>query len=99
MAATDWDSIAKKEHLDQLGVEMRKLEGQIREIYAEMLQLQQREQEMRDLNGGAAAGVLCAQGGSAHVCVPSVKPCSACSYVRVGCCWVEVGQVRRRSRL
>lgn len=27
------------------------MEGAIREIYAEMLQLQQREQEMRDLNG------------------------------------------------
>lgn len=52
VAATDWDTIAKKEHLDQLSVEMRKVEGQIREIYAEMLQLQQREQEMRDLNGG-----------------------------------------------
>lgn len=51
MAATDWDNIAKKEHLDALSVEMRKLEGSIREIYAEMLQLQQREQEMRDLNG------------------------------------------------
>jgi hypothetical protein len=51
VAATDWDTIAKKEHLDQLSVEMRKVEGQIREIYAEMLQLQQREQEMRDLNG------------------------------------------------
>jgi len=50
VAATDWDTIAKKEHLDQLSVEMRKLEGAIREIYAEMLQLQQREQEMRDLN-------------------------------------------------
>ena len=50
MAATDWDTIAKKEHLDALSVEMRKLEGQIREIYAEMLQLQQREQEMRNLN-------------------------------------------------
>ena len=50
MAATDWDNIAKKEHLDALSVEMRKLEGSIREIYAEMLQLQQREQEMRDLN-------------------------------------------------
>jgi hypothetical protein len=51
VAATDWDTIAKKEHLDQLSVEMRKVEGAIREIYAEMLQLQQREQEMRDLNG------------------------------------------------
>lgn len=44
VAATDWDTIAKKEHLDQLSVEMRKVEGAIREIYAEMLQLQQREQ-------------------------------------------------------
>jgi hypothetical protein len=52
VSATDWDTIAKKEHLDQLSVEMRKLEGTIREIYAEMLQLQQKEQEMRDLNGG-----------------------------------------------
>jgi hypothetical protein len=52
VAATDWDTIAKKEHLDQLSVEMRKVEGAIREIYAEMLQLQQREQEMRDINGG-----------------------------------------------
>jgi hypothetical protein len=51
VAASDWDAIAKKEHLDELSVEMRKVEGQIREIYAEMLQLQQKEQEMRDLNG------------------------------------------------
>ncbi|GBF95257.1 hypothetical protein Rsub_08288 [Raphidocelis subcapitata] len=43
VAATDWDTIAKKEHLDALSVEMRKVEGAIREIYAEMLQLQQRE--------------------------------------------------------
>jgi hypothetical protein len=56
VAATDWDTIAKKEHLDQLSVEMRKLEGVIREVYAEMLQLQQREQEMRDLNGEHPVG-------------------------------------------
>lgn len=60
VAATDWDTIAKKEHLDQLSVEMRKVEGAIREIYAEMLQLQQREQEMRDLNGAAPTGQLLA---------------------------------------
>lgn len=58
VAAADWDSIAKKEHLDSLTVEMRKLEGTIREVYNEMIQLQQREQELRDLNGAApsAAG-------------------------------------------
>jgi hypothetical protein len=27
VAATDWDTIAKKEHLDQLSVEMRKVRG------------------------------------------------------------------------
>lgn len=73
VAATDWDTIAKKEHLDQLSVEMRKVEGQIREIYAEMLQLQQREQEMRDLNGGfelsrTAAAPSCVGGGSRSWC-------------------------------
>jgi hypothetical protein len=64
VAATDWDTIAKKEHLDQLSVEMRKVEGAIREIYAEMLQLQQREQEMRDLNGEQLAPDPAASRGS-----------------------------------
>ena len=32
------------------------VEGAIREIYAEMLQLQQREQEMRDINGARPEG-------------------------------------------
>lgn len=50
VAATDWDSIAKKEHLDELAIELRKLEGSIREVYNEMLDLQQREQSMRDLS-------------------------------------------------
>ena len=51
MAATDWNSIAKKEHLDSLTVELRRLEDGIREVYSEMLLLQQREQEMRDISG------------------------------------------------
>lgn len=53
VAATDWGSIAKKEHLDQLTVELRRLEDNIREVYSEMLLLQQREQEMRDISGEA----------------------------------------------
>lgn len=32
MAATDWNAIAKKEHLDALSVELRKLEDNIREV-------------------------------------------------------------------
>ncbi len=51
VAATDWNAVAKKEHLDQLTVELRKLEDNIREVYMEMLQLQNREQEMRDISG------------------------------------------------
>lgn len=70
VAATDWESIAKKEHLDELSVEMRKLEGSIREIYAEMLQLQQREQEMRDLNEETNSRV-------AHYSIISLVVCAA----------------------
>lgn len=50
VAATDWNAIAKKEHLDSLTIELRKLEDSIREVYSEMLLLQQREQEMRDIS-------------------------------------------------
>lgn len=32
MAATDWNAVAKKEHLDALTVELRKLEDHIREV-------------------------------------------------------------------
>jgi hypothetical protein len=63
VAAADWESIAKKEHLDSLTVEMRKLEGTIREVYNEMIQLQQREQELRDLNGARRAAAGAAGGG------------------------------------
>ena len=56
VAATDWNSIAKKEHLDALTVELRKLEDNIREVYSEMLLLQQREQEMRDISGACGRG-------------------------------------------
>lgn len=48
VAATDWANIAKKDHLDALTVELLKLEDSIREVYADMLTLQKREQEMRD---------------------------------------------------
>lgn len=50
VSATDWGAIAKKEHLDALTVELRRLEDSIRNVYSEMLLLQQREQEMRDIS-------------------------------------------------
>ena len=36
---------------DTLTVELRRLEDTIREVYNEMLQLQNREQEMREISG------------------------------------------------
>jgi hypothetical protein len=58
VAATDWNSIAKKEHLDTLTLELRRLEDSIREVYSEMLLLQQREQEMREISGAALLFIL-----------------------------------------
>ena len=39
--------------VNQLSVELRKLEDSIREVYTDMLMLQQREQEMRDISGAS----------------------------------------------
>uniref|UniRef100_A0A7S0V2T3 GOLD domain-containing protein n=1 Tax=Polytomella parva TaxID=51329 RepID=A0A7S0V2T3_9CHLO len=50
VAARDWESVAKKEHLDALTVELRRLEDGIREVYSGLLQLQTREQEMREIS-------------------------------------------------
>jgi emp24/gp25L/p24 family/GOLD len=47
----DWDAIAKKENLNAMATELRKLEDTVREIHRMMMHLRQREEEMRDLNG------------------------------------------------
>ncbi|KAL2650623.1 hypothetical protein R1flu_018751 [Riccia fluitans] len=49
-AAKDWDDIAKKDKLEGMELELRKLEEQVEAIHAEMLYLRDREKEMRDLN-------------------------------------------------
>jgi p24 family protein delta-1 len=51
VSATNWDDIAKKENLDLMAVELRKLEQVVKEIHEEMLYFRNREEEMRDLNG------------------------------------------------
>lgn len=71
VAATDWASIAKKEHLDALTVELRKLEDSIREVYSEMLQMQQREQEMRNISEDTNSRVAWFSIASLAVCVSS----------------------------
>ncbi|KAG2450333.1 hypothetical protein HYH02_004838 [Chlamydomonas schloesseri] len=71
VAATDWNAIAKKEHLDALTVELRKLEDNIREVYSEMLMLQQREQEMRNISEEINTRVAWFSIASLGVCVAS----------------------------
>ncbi|GFR47262.1 hypothetical protein Agub_g8949 [Astrephomene gubernaculifera] len=71
VAATDWNAIAKKEHLDALTVELRKLEDNIREVYSEMLQLQQRETEMRNISEETNTRVAWFSIASLAVCVAS----------------------------
>lgn len=59
VAATDWDAIAKKEHLDGMATELRKLEQTVREIHEEMLYLRKREEQMRNLNGMPPSTAVC----------------------------------------
>lgn len=47
----DWDSIAKKEHLDAVSLELRKMEESMRAVYDEMLLLQDKELAMREMSG------------------------------------------------
>ena len=54
VAATDWDDIAKKENLDLMATELRRLEDTVKEIHNEMLYLRKREEQMRNLNGVAS---------------------------------------------
>jgi len=49
--AVDYNAIAKAESLSGLEVEMRKLEGVVKEIVDELNYLKRRENRMRDTNG------------------------------------------------
>lgn len=51
LGATDWQEVAKKENLDVMATELRKLEQIVKEIHQEMLFLKKTEEEMRNLNG------------------------------------------------
>lgn len=43
--------MAKKDHLSEMQTELKRLEGTIREIHAEMISMRSREEEMRNING------------------------------------------------
>ncbi|VVA90605.1 unnamed protein product [Arabis nemorensis] len=50
IAAKDWDSIAKKEKIEGVELEIRKLEGAVEAIHENLLYLRGREAEMRTVN-------------------------------------------------
>ena len=50
VAAKDYSEVAKKEHLEPLQVELKRLEDSAREIHEEQLYMRRREEEMRDTN-------------------------------------------------
>eukprot|EP00475_Leptophrys_vorax_P023678 TRINITY_DN3245_c0_g2_i2.p1 TRINITY_DN3245_c0_g2~~TRINITY_DN3245_c0_g2_i2.p1 ORF type:complete len:220 (-),score=25.73 TRINITY_DN3245_c0_g2_i2:119-778(-) len=50
VAAKDWSKIAKKDKLDGIGLELRKLDEAVKSIREEMTFFRKRESEMRDLN-------------------------------------------------
>ena len=68
-AAADWDGIAKREHLDRVGIDMKKLQELTKEIHEEMLLMRKRESEMRDLNEATNTRVAWLSVGSLIVCI------------------------------
>ncbi|KAI4387517.1 hypothetical protein MLD38_005344 [Melastoma candidum] len=50
VAAKDWSSIAKKDQLYYMEIELNKLNDTIHHIHQEMFYLREREEEMQDLN-------------------------------------------------
>ncbi|KAK9743386.1 hypothetical protein RND81_03G235700 [Saponaria officinalis] len=48
--AKDWDSVAKKEHLEGLELELRKLEGAVENILENLILLQRKEWVMREVS-------------------------------------------------
>ena len=42
MAASDWNAIAKKENLNAMGAELRRLEEMVKEIHEEMIAMRKR---------------------------------------------------------
>lgn len=49
--ATDWESVAKKENLDSVHVELLRLEEAVHTIHLELQHIRRKEEEMRDVNG------------------------------------------------
>lgn len=57
VAAKDWDSVAKKDHLSELSAALSELEGELQSVYRSMLDMRSREEQMRDLSEAVNAKV------------------------------------------
>jgi len=47
----DWDSVAKKEHLDQIDTYMERFKSTIKAVTEELKEIRSKEQEMREIAG------------------------------------------------
>lgn len=50
IAAKDWTNVAKKGQIDQMELELKKLEDTVTSIHEEMFYLREREVEMQEMN-------------------------------------------------
>lgn len=50
VSSRDWSSVAKKGQVEMMGLELQKLEDNIKSIHEEMFYLREREEEMQELN-------------------------------------------------
>nr|KYP63166.1 Transmembrane emp24 domain-containing protein 10 [Cajanus cajan] len=50
IAAKDWDTVARKEKIEGVELELRKLEGSVESIHENLIYLRGREAEMRNVN-------------------------------------------------
>lgn len=69
IAAKDWESVARKEKIEGVELELRKLEGAVEAIHENLLYLKGREAEMRDVSEKTNARVAWFSMMSVAVCI------------------------------
>lgn len=69
IATKDWDSVARKEKIEGVELELRKLEGVVEAIHENLLYLKSREAEMREVSETTNARVAWFSIMSLGVCI------------------------------
>ncbi|KAI4366590.1 hypothetical protein MLD38_022451 [Melastoma candidum] len=69
VAAKDWDSVAKKDKIEGVELELRKLEGSVEAIRKNLIYLKNREAEMREVSENTNARVAWFSLMSLGVCI------------------------------